>query len=322
MDGNVAPSVDFDKFGDYNGSRVAAVKDAKPLPLYRFQGRVSADGSTGFLAEPQRYHLYVSWSCPWAQRSAIVRKLKGLDNVVSLSAVDPIRDGRGWAFRKGEHHGPDPLNGFRFLKEAFEKSEAGYDGLVSVPVLWDRQTEQIVSNNFPDITLDLNQAFDEWAMYDIDLYPVALRGEIDSLNAWILRNINSAVYAVGNVETQTELETAVHVVFGSLDEIEKRLSTNRYLHGDALTESDVRLWVTLARLDVVHHGLYRTNLRKLTDYPNLWSYARELYQIPAFHETTYFDDIKRHYYMTQTHLNPDRLVPPGPVIDWDVPHGR
>ena len=318
--------MDFDAFGDYTGRPQilgpAQSDGAFVRTRYRFQGRVTADGSSGFAAEPGRYHLYISWACPWATRTAIVRRLKGLEDVVSLSAVDPVRDGRGWAFREGPGIDIDPVNGFTLLSQAYEITEPGYDGHVSVPVLWDRVTRRIVSNNFPDITLDLDTEFAEWADPTYELYPLALRPEIDALNDWIYTEINNGVYRSGFATSQTAYDEAVERVFLALDALEERLSGSRFLFGDRLTESDVRLWVTLVRFDCVYYSHFKTNLRRIVDYPNLWGYARELYQIPTFGESTYFDQIKRHYYVTHPHINPTRIVPAGPVIDWTSAHGR
>jgi putative glutathione S-transferase len=326
----LASPVDFATFGDY------APPAAKPAPAvawspsatdpaafarpkYRFQGHITADGSSGYRAEPGRYHLYISWACPWAQRSAIVRSLVGLEDVVSLSAVDPIRDGRGWAFREGAGHGPDPVNGFEFLREAYLWTEPEYDGHVSVPVLWDRQTSQIVSNNFGDITLDLGSQFDEWATSPRDLYPADRHAEIDALNARIYETVNDGVYRTGFAGSQEQYDSQVVRVFATLDELDERLSGRRFLFGDEITESDIRLFVTLARFDAVYYSHFKVNLRRVVDYPGLWRYARELYAIPAFSSTTKFDHIKRHYYVTHGHLNPSRIVPAGPAIDWAAP---
>ena len=320
-----ASPVDFDAFGDYGDFRRRRAAAPNPgefvRPAYPFQGRISADGSSGYPAVPGRYHLYISWACPWAQRSAIVRKLLGLEDVISLSAVDPVRDGRGWAFREGPGHSLDPVNGFALLREAYDATEPGYDGHISVPVLWDRETSRIVSNNFPDITIDLGTQFTAWSN-GTDLYPAALRPEIDAINATVYENVNNGVYRAGMATTQAAYHDAVTRIFATLDELEQRLAGRRYLLGESLTEADVRLWVTLARFDVVYHYHFKANLRRLTDYPNLWAYARDLYALPAFSGTTNFDHIKRHYYTTHPHINPTRIVPDGPLLDWDAPHGR
>ncbi|HEX5189343.1 MAG TPA: glutathione S-transferase C-terminal domain-containing protein [Streptosporangiaceae bacterium] len=328
-----ASPVDFEAYGDYGGrpkavpkQPEAGAKQARPAefsrPAYRFQGRITADGSSGHPAQAGRYHLYISWACPWAHRTAIVRKLLGLEDVVSLSAVDPVRDGRGWAFREGDGHGLDPVNGFSFLREAYDATEPGYDGHISVPVLWDRQVGRIVSNNFPDITIDLETQFARWADPGMQLYPAALRPEIDEINELVYTSVNNGVYRSGFAQTQQAYHEAVTAIFAALDQLEERLAGRRYLMGPALTEADVRLWVTLARFDAVYYSHFKANLRRITDYQNLWGYARDLYAIPAFRETTNFDHIKRHYYTTHGAINPTRIVPDGPLLDWDSPHGR
>jgi putative glutathione S-transferase len=318
----VASPVDFSEYGDYSVKAPVRPDGAFIRPLYPFQGRITADGSSGFPAQAGRYHLYVSLACPWAHRSVIVRSLLELEDVVSLSVVDPVRDGRGWAFRDGPGYGPDPVNGFTLLREAYEASEPGYDGHVSVPVLWDRETAQIVSNNFPDITIDLGTQFGAWAAPGIELYPEPLRAEIDALNDRVYASVNNGVYRCGFAGTQEAYDVAVAALFSTLDELEERLASRRYLFGDQITEADVRLWVTLARFDSVYITHFKANIRRLADYPNLWAYARDLYQQPAFGPTTDFDHIKRHYYTTHPHLNPLRIVPAGPVLDWAEPHHR
>jgi glutathionyl-hydroquinone reductase len=318
----VASPVDFSAHGDYGMKASNGAKGAFTRPQYGFRDRVTADGSSGYLAEPGRYHLYVSSACPWAHRSIIVRALKKLEDVVSMSVVDPIRDGRGWAFREGPGHTADPVNGFTLLSEAYEASEPGYDGHVSVPVLWDRETGRIVSNNFPDISIDLGTQFEKWADTDLDLYPADLRPEIDALNDRVYATVNNGVYRCGFSATQAAYDEAVTKLFTTLDELEGRLGAGRYLFGDRLTEADVRLWVTLARFDAVYVTHFKANLRRLVDHPNLWAYARDLYQRPAFGGTTNFDHIKRHYYGTHPKINPSRIVPAGPVLDWNAPHDR
>ena len=342
--GSASP-VDFGSYGDYGdysrqGTQPAR-QDSQPRrqdgqprrqdgqragefvrAAYPFRGRITADGSSGFPAQPGRYHLYISWACPWAQRSAIVRELLGLQEVVSLSAVDPVRDGRGWAFREGDGHGLDPVNGFALLRDAYEATEPGYDGHISVPVLWDRETGQIVSNNFPDITIDLDTQFGQWADPAVDLYPGPLRGQIDEINEMVYRGVNNGVYRAGFATTQAAYHEAVTALFAALDDLEQRLSDQRYLAGGQLTEADVRLWVTLARFDAVYYSHFKCNIRRLSDYPALWGYARDLYSRPAFRDTTDFGHIKRHYYQTHPQLNPTRIVPDGPLLDWDSPHDR
>jgi putative glutathione S-transferase len=318
----VASPVDFGEYGDYSVKAPAGADGVFVRPLYPFQGRITADGSSGFPAEAGRYHLYVSLACPWAHRSVIVRGLMGLEDVVSLSVVDPVRDGRGWAFRDGPGYGPDPVNGFTLIREAYDATEPGYDGHISVPVLWDRETSRIVSNNFPDITIDLGTQFGAWAAPDVDLYPQPLRAEIDALNERVYVSVNNGVYQCGFAGTQAAYDTAVTALFATLDELEERLATRRYLFGDQITEADVRLWVTLARFDSVYVTHFKATVRRIVDYPNLWGYTRDLYQHPAIGPTTNFDHIKRHYYTTHPHLNPQRIVPAGPVLDWAEPHHR
>jgi glutathionyl-hydroquinone reductase len=323
-----ASPVDFAAFGDYGDYLRKQMAEAGRKPgefvraPYPFQGRITADGSSGYPAVPGRYHLYISWACPWAQRSAVVRQLLGLEDVISLSVVDPVRDGRGWAFREGPGYSLDPVNGFALLREAYQATEPGYDGHISVPVLWDRETSRIVSNNFPDVTIDLDTQFGAYANGEYDLYPERLRPEIDAVNATVYENVNNGVYRAGMATTQEAYHDAVTRLFATLDELEERLAGRRYLLGDAITEADVRLWVTLARFDAVYHYHFKANLRRLTDYPNLWAYARDLYARPAFSGTTNFDHIKRHYYTTHPHINPSRIVPDGPLLGWAAPHGR
>jgi putative glutathione S-transferase len=324
-----ASPVDFGAFGDYGDfrpKRPGAPAAAKPgefvRAAYPFRGRITADGSSGFPAEAGRYHLYISWACPWAHRSAIVRELLGLQDVISLSAVDPVRDGRGWAFREGDGYGLDPVNGFALLREAYEATEPGYDGHVSVPVLWDKQTGKIVSNNFPDITIDLDTQFGAWANPAYNLYPEQLRPQIDEINELVYATVNNGVYRSGFATSQESYHDAVTALFGTLDQLEARLSGQRYLTGDTPTEADIRLWVTLARFDAVYYSHFKCNLRRISDYPALWAYARDLYALPAFRGTTRFDQIKLHYYTTHPQLNPTRIVPDGPLLDWDALSGR
>ena len=290
---------------------------------YTIRDRITADGSSGFPAEAGRYHLYVSLACPWAHRALIVRRLLGLEDAISMSVVDPIRDEQGWAFREGDGHGPDPVCGFRFLSEAYLRTDPGYTGRYTVPCIWDRVTGRLVTNNYPDITIDFETqltAFHEPGAPD--LYPEPLRAEIDEVNAVVYEDVNNGVYKAGFASKQRSYDRAVDALFARLDWLEARLAGQRYLVGGQLTEADVRLYTTLARFDAVYVGHFKCNLRRLVDYPALWAYARDLYQRPAFRETTNFDHIKRHYYMTHDRLNPSRIVPAGPLVDWTEPHGR
>ncbi len=283
---------------------------------------VTADGSSGFAAEPGRYHLYVSLACPWAHRTMIVRRLKGLEDVISLSVVDPIRDERSWAFRDVPGAEPDPVNGFSFLREAYEATVPGWDAHVSVPVLWDRERGRIVNQESADIVVMLNDAFNDWATPGVDLYPEALRAEIDDLNGWVYDTVNNGVYKAGFSSHQQAHEEAVTALFVSLDRLEERLTDQRYLFGNQTTLADWRLFTTLLRFDPVYNGHFKCNVRRIVDYPALWGYLRDLLSVPGIRDTVNMDHIKRHYYMTHPQINPMRIVPVGPTLDYDQPHGR
>jgi putative glutathione S-transferase len=290
---------------------------------YTIRDRITADGASGFPAEPGRYHLYVSLACPWAHRAIIVRRLLGLESTISMSVVDPIRDERGWAFREGPGHHADPMCGFLFLSEAYLRTDPSFTGRYTVPCVWDRVSGRLVTNNYPDITIDLETAFTAYHRAGApDLYPERLRHEIDQVNQLVYEDVNNGVYKAGFAASQAAYEAAVVPLFERLDWLEDRLGGQRYLAGDQITEADIRLFTTLVRFDAVYFGHFKCNLRRIIDYPNLWGYARDLYQRPGFGETVNFDHIKRHYYMTHEHLNPTRIVPLGPVVDWQSPHGR
>ncbi|HEX9937327.1 MAG TPA: glutathione S-transferase family protein [Longimicrobium sp.] len=290
---------------------------------YSIRDRITADGSSGFPAEAGRYHLYVSLACPWAHRAIIVRTLLGLEDVISMGVVDPIRDERGWAFREGEGHGADGVCGFQFLSEAYLRTDPSFTGRFTVPCIWDRVTQRLVTNNYPDITLDFETQFTAFHRPGApDLYPEHLRGEIDAVNEMVYRDVNNGVYRAGFATTQPAYEAAVDTLFARLGELDDRLGRQRYLVGDRLTEADIRLFTTLVRFDAVYVGHFKCNLRRLVDHPNLWGYARDLFQRPGFGETVSFDHIKRHYYMTHDQINPTRIVPKGPLVDWTAPHGR
>jgi len=289
---------------------------------YVFDGRITADGSSGYPAEPGRYHLYVSLACPWAHRAIVVRELLGLQDVISMSVMDPIRDERGWAFRDGPGHSLDPVSGFQFLSAAYLATDPNYEGRYTVPCLWDRQANRLVSNQFWNITIDFETQFGAFSNKAEDLYSEALRAEIDRINEEIYVDVNNGVYQAGFATTQAAYEEAFDALFARLDVLEGRLSTQRYLVGNQLTEADIRLWPTLMRFDAVYVGHFKCNLRRLVDYPNLWAYARDLYQRPAFGKTVNFDHIKRHYYGTHDQLNPSGIVPKGPEMHWDKPHRR
>ena len=288
---------------------------------YTIRDRITADGSSGFPAEPGRYHLYVSLACPWAHRAIIVRRLLGLEDVISMSVVDPIRDERGWAFRDGRGHTSDPVCGFQFLSEAYLRTDPSFTGRYTVPCIWDRVTGRLVTNNFPDITIDFETAFASVHRSDApDLYPARLRSEIDAVNAVVYEDVNNGVYKAGFAASQRAYESAVEALFARFDWLEARLGARRFLVADEPTEADIRLFTTLVRFDAVYYVHFKCNVRRLVDYPNLWGYARDLYQRPGFGETVDFDHIKRHYYMTHEHLNPSRIVPVGPAVDWLAPH--
>jgi putative glutathione S-transferase len=290
---------------------------------YTIRERITADGSSGFPAESGRYHLYVSLACPWAHRALIVRRLLGLESTISMSVVDPIRDERGWVFRDGPGHSRDPINDFAFLSEAYLITDPAYAGRYTVPCLWDRATRRLVTNNFADITIDFETQFRAYHRPDApDLYPEPLRPEIDAVNALVYEDVNNGVYKAGFATTQAAYEAAVDALFARLDWLEQRLAHQRFLVGNQLTEADIRLFTTLVRFDAVYYGHFKCNLRRLVDFPKLWSYARDLYQRPGFGETVDFDHIKRHYYMTHDQINPTQIVPKGPLVDWAAPHDR
>ncbi len=304
-------------------SREVSPEGAFVRQRYIIQDRITADGSSGFKAEPGRYHLYVSLACPWAHRTIIVRRLLGLEDVISMSVVDPIRDERGWAFTDGPGHSRDPVNGFSFLSEAYLATDPAYDLRYTVPCIWDRQTHRLVTNNFPDITIDFETQFGAFTDPSApDLYPEHLRAEIDEIATAIYHDVNDGVYRAGFATTQDSYEEAFDALFARLDWLEDRLADRRFLLGSDITEADIRLYPTLARFDAVYHYHFKCNLRRLSDYPNLWGYARDLYSRPAFGGTTNFDHIKRHYFMTHPTINPTRIVPKGPLIDWEAPHDR
>jgi len=285
----------------------------------RFADRI---GSAAFPAEAGRYHLYVSLACPWAHRAAIVRALYALENVVSMSVVDPIRDERGWAFREGRGHGPDPVNGFDLLRDAYLASDPDFEGRATVPAVWDRTTGRIATNDFRSLDVQLATAFGPWSATMTDLYPTDLREEIATLDEVVYRDVNNGVYRAGFATTQEAYEEAVTGLFARLDELNARLADRRYLMGDRLTVADVRLFTTLIRFDPVYVGHFKCNLRRLVDFEHLWPYARDLFQTPGFGDTTDFDHIKRHYYVTHDQINPTGIVPLGPEIDWAAPVSR
>jgi putative glutathione S-transferase len=284
----------------------------------RFIDRITADGSTGWRAEPGRYRLVVSLACPWAHRSIIARRLLGLDDAISLAVVDPIRDERGWRFTL-EPDGRDPVLGISYLSEAYLATDPDYTGRVTVPAIIDVESGHVVTNDYPRITLDLSTEWRAFHRPDApDLYPEPLRAEIDEVMDPIFRYVNNGVYRCGFATSQAAYERAFGSLFAELDRLSDRLSTRRYLLGDTITEADIRLFTTLVRFDAVYHGHFKCNRDKLTELPILWRYARDLYQQQGFGETVDFDHIKRHYYLTHHQINPTGIVPAGPDLSvWD-----
>ena len=339
-----------------------------------FREWISNDGSTAYAAARGRYHLYVSLACPWASRTIIFRKLKGLEGAVGMTIVDPIRDEKGWAFRDPSGKIPpgapfestDPVNGFRFLSEAYKATDPDYQARVTVPVLWDKETKGIVNNCEDDICRMFNDAFNDfarnkevaepgragqplqsqrndgsshtgrrgWAIQPvdttggppgaerIDFFPKDIETEHAKLSAFLHDNVNNGVYRAGFATRQRPYEIACRRLFEALDELEGHLSKSRYLFGSRIVEADWRLFCTLVRFDVVYHGHFKCNLRRIIDYRNLQGYLMDLYQHPGIADTVNFDHIKRHYYMTHTEINPTRIVPIGPLLDLTKPHGR
>lgn len=287
-----------------------------------FTGRITGDGSSGFLAEPGRYQLYASLACPWSQRALIVRSLLGLDRVIGLSLTDPISGEHGWRFPDADG-GVDPVTGARFLSELYLVTDPGYQGKCTLPMLWDTETQRIISNDMAQITIMFETEFTGYHRPGSpDLYPADMRREIDAVATLIYYAVNIGVYKAGLATTQAEYEEAFDALFATMDALDERLARRRFLLGSEPCEADVRLFPTLARFDAVYYTLFKCNLRRLIDYQYLWGYARDLYQRPGFGDTTDFDQIKRHYYQTQSWVNPSRIVPKGPYISWLEPHGR
>ncbi len=285
-------------------------------------GSAGPSGGAGFAAEPGRYHLYVSYACPWAHRTLIFRVLKGLQDVISVSVVHPLMPSESWVF--GEYPGAteDHVNHAHYLYENYLKVDPGFDGLVTVPVLWDRKRETIVNNESSEIIRMLNSAFDAYGNSETDYYPESLRVEIDAINDVVYENVNNGVYRAGFATTQKAYDKAFLQLFDTLDYLEESLSKQRYLVGNQITEADWRLFTTLVRFDAVYYNHFKTNKKRLIDYPNLWAYTRELYQVPGVAETVNMDHIKRHYFGSHRSINPTGIVPKGPEIDFMLPHGR
>ncbi len=287
-----------------------------------FRNWVTADGAPGptgeggFAAEPGRYHLYVSLACPWAHRTLIFRKLKGLEDIISVSVVHPLMPPESWVF--GDYPGatPDHVNGFRALSQVYHLADPGFDGVVTVPVLWDKKRHTIVNNESSEIIRMFNSAFDAWGRADVDFYPQDLRADIDAINRVVYEDVNNGVYRAGFARSQAAYEQACRRLFARLDELESRLHAQPYLVGNRLTEADWRLFTTLVRFDAVYHGHFKCNCRRLSDYPRLWAHTRALYQVPGVAETVNMDHIKTHYYGSHRDINPSGIVPLGPEIDF------
>lgn len=290
----------------------------------QFRNWVTADGSPGptgeggFKAEADRYHLYVSNACPWAHRTLIMRQIKGLEDMISVSVVNPIMLENGWTFEDGPGVIADPINNANFMYEVYTAADPTYTGRVTVPVLWDKKTATIVNNESSEILRMFNSAFDGIGAKSGDYYPENLRLEIDAMNDKVYDNVNNGVYKAGFATKQEVYEDEVTNVFKVLDELEDLLGKQKYLVGDQLTEADWRLFTSLLRFDPVYHGHFKCNFKQILDYPNLWRYTRELYNFPGVIETVDMDHIKDHYYKSHTTINPTGIVPKGPIIDYSL----
>ncbi|MFC4946052.1 glutathione S-transferase family protein [Pseudonocardia sp. GCM10023141] len=285
--------------------------------------RITADGSSAWPVEAGRYRLVIARACPWANRSAIVRRLLGLEQAISMGIAGPLHDERSWRF----HNDPDnrdPVLGIEWLGDAYRKADPGFDAGITVPAMVEIATGKVATNGFQQLTLDFST---QWTALHRegapDLYPESLRGEIDEVMDGVYRDVNNGVYRCGFASTQEAYEKAYAALFARLDEMSERLATQRFLVGDTITEADVRLWVTLVRFDAVYHGHFKCNRQKLSEMPVLWAYARDLFQLPGFGDTTDFEQIKQHYYGVHRGINPTGIVPAGPdVTNWLTPHGR
>ena len=289
-----------------------------------FRSQIRADGSTDFAPESGRYHLYVSYACPWAHRTLIARKMKGLENAITFNVVDPVLPNTGWSF-DGSALGAtgDTINGFRNLREAYSASNPKFEGAITVPVLWDKRTRQIVNNESAEILRMLNSEFQNCATrQDVDLYPESQRKQIDEVNDWIYPCINNGVYRCGFATKQAAYSLAFKELFGALDRAEMILASSRYLTGSELTEADVRLFTTLVRFDAVYVAHFKCNMKRIIDYPNLWGYTRDIFQSAGVAETVNMEHIKTHYFVSHRQINPLGIIPHGPALDFESPHGR
>ncbi len=297
-------------------------KDASFRNWVTADGQPGPTGTGGFRAEPGRYHLYVSLACPWAHRTLIMRSLKGLQEMISVSVVHWLMRDEGWTFQPGPGVVEDSVNGAQRLYQVYQRADARYSGRVTVPILWDKQQNTIVSNESSEIIRMLNSAFDGIGALPGDYYPEALRSEIDEINTRVYDTLNNGVYKAGFATTQSAYEEALVPLFATLDWLEERLQGQRFLTGNQLTEADIRLFTTLVRFDAVYVGHFKCNLRRLVDYPALWAYTRDIYQQPGVAETVNLQHIKRHYYESHSTINPTAVVPVGPVLDFTEPHQR
>lgn len=291
-------------------------------PSTTFRDRITADGSSGFKAERDRYHLYISWACPWANRTAIMRKLKGLEDVIGLSVVDPIMGEEGWKFSDYPGSTPDTVNGAQYLREIYLKTDPNFTGRVTVPVLWDKETNTIVNNESREIIQILDTEFGDFVKSDWHFYPEDLRDKTEEAMDAIYQPINNGVYRAGFATKQEAYEEAVTELFDALDYWEQVLTKQRYMCGDRITEADWCMFTTLFRFDAVYYVHFKCNLRHIYEYPNLWNYLKDLYQQPGVKETCNLDHIKLHYYKSHPNVNPHGIVPKGPFLDFDSPHNR
>jgi glutathionyl-hydroquinone reductase len=294
----------------------------------QFRNWVTRDGSPGptgkggFRAEPDRYHLYVSFACPWAHRTLIFRKLKGLEDLLPISAVNSYMGAEGWTFYPGAHVIPDPINHAKRIYEIYLAADPHYSGRATIPILWDKKQHTIVSNESAEIIRMFNSAFDDLGATGPDFYPEPLREEIDAINDRVYNTVNNGVYKSGFATTQEAYEEACKALFASLDWLDDRLASRRYLLGPQITEADWRLFTTLARFDPVYFGHFKCNVRRIVDYPNLSGYLRDLYQQPGIAETVDTEFYKQHYYGSHKTINPYLIVPIGPELDYSAPHDR
>lgn len=285
-------------------------------------GSAGPTGDAGFKAAAGRYHLYVSLACPWAHRVLILRRLKGLESMISVSVVNPLMAEHGWTFDEAPGVISDPITNARYMYQIYTATDPNYSGRVTIPVLWDKQQHCIVNNESAELIRMLNSAFDDIGARPGDYYPHALRGDIDKFNAKIYPNVNNGVYKAGFATTQRAYEQAVMPLFATLDELDQHLSHHRYLAGEQITEADWRLFTTLIRFDTVYYSHFKCNIKRITDYPNLSGYLRELYQWPGIKDTINMAHIKQHYYRSHLNINPIGIVPVGPDLDLERPHGR